>query len=94
MRRADETDRKVADHIREYGHVTNQTLRRMFDVDVAGARDLLRALQQRGVIVKLDQGRGGPGIRYGRGPKMPRGRQPRLEVGPRASRPISWRLTS
>jgi hypothetical protein len=45
----------------------------MFDVDVAGARDLLRALQQRGVIVKLDQGRGGPGIRYGRGPKMPAG---------------------
>lgn len=73
VRRADETDRKVADHIREYGHVTNQTLRRMFDVDVAGARDLLRALQQREVIVKLDQGRGGPGIRYGRGPKMPAG---------------------
>jgi len=23
--------------------------------------------------VKLDQGRGGPGIRYGRGPKMPAG---------------------
>lgn len=73
VRRADETDLKVADHIREYGHVTNQTLRRMFDVDVAGARDLLRALQQRGVIVKLGQGRGGPGIRYGRGPKMPAG---------------------
>jgi ATP-dependent DNA helicase RecG len=73
VRRADETDRKVADHVREYGHVTNQTLRRMFDLDVAGARDLLRALQQREVLVKLDQGRGGPGIRYGRGPKMPPG---------------------
>ncbi len=80
VRRADETDRKVADHIREYGHVTNQTLRRMFDLDVAGARDLLRALQQRGVLVKLDQGRGGPGIRYGRGPKM-------LPGDTRASRP-------
>lgn len=81
VRRADETDRKVADHIREYEHVTNQTLRRMFDLDVAGARDLLRALQQRGVLVKLDQGRGGPGIRYGRGPKMPSG-------DPRASRAV------
>lgn len=70
VRRADETDRKVADHIREYGHVTNQTLRRLFDLDVAGARDLLRALQLRGLLVKLDQGRGGPGIRYGPGPKM------------------------
>jgi ATP-dependent DNA helicase RecG len=73
VRHADETDRKVADHVREYGHVTNQTLRRLFDLDVTGARDLLRALQQRGVLVKLDQGRGGPGIRYGRGPKMPAG---------------------
>lgn len=59
--------------VSQFGHVTNQALRRRFDVDLAGARDLLRALQQRGVVVKLDQGRGGPGIRYGRGPKMPAG---------------------
>jgi ATP-dependent DNA helicase RecG len=72
VRRVDETDRKVAEHIREYGHVTNQTLRRLFDIDVAGARDLLRALQQRGLLVKLDQGRGGPGIRYGAGPQLQR----------------------
>lgn len=82
VRRPDETDRKVTDHIREYGHVTNQTLRRLFDLDVTGARDLLRALQQRGVLVKLDQGRGGPGIRYGPGPAM--------QLGPsRASRAVS-----
>ena len=68
VRRADETDRNVADHIREYGHVTNQALRRLFDLDVAGARALLRALQVRGLLVKLGQGRGGPGIRYGPGP--------------------------
>lgn len=67
VRRVDETDRKVGDQVREYGHVTNATLRRLFDLDVAGARDLLRALQQRGVLTKLDQGRGGPGIRYGPG---------------------------
>ncbi len=70
VRVADETDAKVADHVREYGHVTNATLRRLFDLDVAGARDLLRALQARGVVVKLDSGRGGPGIRYGAGPAM------------------------
>lgn len=72
VRRVDETDRKVGDHVHEYGHVTNQTLRRMFDLDVAGARDLLRALQQRQILVKLDQGRGGPGIRYGPGPAFAR----------------------
>ncbi|MEO8571963.1 MAG: ATP-binding protein [Chloroflexota bacterium] len=84
VRRADETDRKVADHIREYGHVTNQTLRRLFDLDVAGARDLLRALQVRGLLVKLDQGRGGPGIRYGPGPKMQLGeaRPSRIDRSP------------
>lgn len=70
VRQVDETDRKVVEHLREYGHVTNQTLRRLFDLDVPGARDLLRALQQRGVVVKIDQGRGGPGIRYGPGPRL------------------------
>jgi ATP-dependent DNA helicase RecG len=85
VRRMDETDRKVADHVREYGHVTNQTLRRLFDLDVAGARDLLRALQLRGVLVKLDQGRGGPGIRYGPGPQLQRGEG----RSPRASTPAA-----
>jgi predicted HTH transcriptional regulator len=70
VRRVDETDRKVTEHLREYGHMTNQTLRRLFDLDVPGARDLLRALQQRGVVVKIDRGRGGPGIRYGPGPRL------------------------
>lgn len=70
VRQVDETDRKVMEHLREYGHVTNQTLRRLFDLDVPGARDLLRALQQRGVVVKIDRGRGGPGIRYGPGPRL------------------------
>jgi ATP-dependent DNA helicase RecG len=70
VRRLDDTDRKVADHVREYGHVTNQTLRRLFDLDVPGARDLLRALQERGLLQKLDQARGGPGIRYGPGPRF------------------------
>ena len=31
-RSVDETDRKVAEYIREYGHVTDQTLRRLFDI--------------------------------------------------------------
>jgi ATP-dependent DNA helicase RecG len=82
VRRVDETERKVADHVREYGHVTNQTLRRLFDLDVAGARDLLRALQLRGLLVKLDQGRGGPGIRYGQGPQFRSNESRRLRSEP------------
>jgi len=70
VRQVDDTDRKVADHVTEYGHVTNQTLRRLFDLDIAAARDLLRALQQRGVLEKLDQARGGRGVRYVAGPKL------------------------
>jgi len=92
VRRADETDHKVADHIREYGHVTNQTLRRLFDLDVTGARDMLRAMQQRGVLVKLDRGRGGPGIRYGRGPKLPPG-DGRASGPARAPEPAGEQMT-
>lgn len=69
-RRVNDTDRKVIDHVREYGHVTNQTLRRLFDIDVPAARDLLRALQVKGVLAKLDLARGGRGVRYGPGPRF------------------------
>jgi ATP-dependent DNA helicase RecG len=73
-RQADGIDQKVIEHVREYGHITNQALRRMFDFHVYGARDLLRDLQQRGVLTKIDD-RAGPGVRYGPGPNFPpRGR--------------------
>jgi ATP-dependent DNA helicase RecG len=71
FRQTDDVDRKVVAQVAEYGHVTNQTLRRLFDLDVNRARDLLRDLQQRGIVVKLDKARGGPGIRYGPGPHFP-----------------------
>ena len=71
FRRTDEADKKVAAHVREYGHVTNQTLRRLFDIDVFAARDLLRDLQQRQVLRKLDPARAGRGIRYGPGARLP-----------------------
>ncbi|HET6287243.1 MAG TPA: ATP-binding protein, partial [Amycolatopsis sp.] len=64
-------EEKVVEHIREYGHITNQTLRRLFDLDVYAARDLLRDLQQRDVLIKLDKQARGPGVRYGPGPSFP-----------------------
>lgn len=64
-------DRKVVEHVREYGFVTNQTLRRLFDLNVFPARDLLRDLQTRGILRKLDDKTAGPGVRYGPGPAFP-----------------------
>lgn len=77
FRQTDDVDRKVIAQVAEYGHVTNQTLRRLFDLDVNRARDLLRDLQQRGIVKKLDKARGGPGIRYGPGRRFPPPEKPR-----------------
>lgn len=71
-RQQGDVDRKIVEHVREYGHITNQTLRRLFNMDVFAARDLLRDLQQRKVLAKIDPARGGPGIRYGPGDQFPR----------------------
>lgn len=68
-RMADGADDKVIQHIREYGHITNQTLRRLFDLEVFTARDMLRDLQARGLVMKV--GTRGPGVRYVRGPTFP-----------------------
>lgn len=78
-RSADGIDQKVHAHVAEYGYVTNQTLRRMFDLTVYSARDLLRDLQQRGLLKKLDDKVSGPGVRYGPGnqPKPPTPRKGR-----------------
>lgn len=67
----DVRDQKIVDHVKEFGHITNQTLRRMFDLKVHQARDVLRDLQQREILVKLDDRAGGPGVRYGPGPRFP-----------------------
>lgn len=71
QRKPDGADQKVVEHVREYGHITNQTLRRIFDLDVYAARDLLRDLQRRGILAKLDEHARGPGVRYGRGTQFP-----------------------
>ena len=64
-RQLDGSDEKVLEHIREYGYVTNRTVQRMFDIDVYRARNLLADMRARGLIVKIGEARGGPGVRYG-----------------------------
>ncbi len=78
-RQSDDVDRKVREHVREYGHITNQTLRRLFNMDIGIARNSLRDLQQRDILRKLDPGRGGRGIRYGPGPRFDADRSKRAE---------------
>jgi ATP-dependent DNA helicase RecG len=71
--RNEETE-KIVEHVREYGFVTNQTLQRMFDVSVYGARDILVDLRRRGVLQKIGDAKGGRGVRYGPGADFPGGR--------------------
>lgn len=71
-RTVDEIDAKVIEHVHEYGFVTNRTLQRLFDVHVYAARDLLNDLRNRGILKKVGDARGGPGVRYIAGPRFPR----------------------
>ena len=64
-RQLDGSDEKVLEHVREYGYITNRTVQRMFDIDVYRARNLLADMRSRGLIAKIGEARGGPGVRYG-----------------------------
>jgi ATP-dependent DNA helicase RecG len=70
-RGADDIDQKVIDHIREYGFVTNRTIQRLFDISVYAARNMLAEMRGRGLLEKIGEARGGPGVRYGPGPAFP-----------------------
>ena len=45
--------------------MSNRTLQRLFNLSMFGARDLLRDLQRRGIIVKLSAATSGSGVVYG-----------------------------
>jgi ATP-dependent DNA helicase RecG len=78
-----DSDRKVYAHVREYGSINNAAIQRMFDVDVYAARDLLRDLVGREVLVRISEQARGPAVKYGAGPKFPsRKNESRLAVAP------------
>lgn len=66
-----EVDVKVAEHVREYGYINNSTVQRLFDVDVYQARDILRDLVGRELLVRTSQQSRGTAVRYGQGPRFP-----------------------
>lgn len=79
-RGTDELDRKVIAHVREYGRITNRTVRNLFDVDVNRARDILADLVQREILTKTSEAARGPSVEYGSGPKFPSSRRDRRTV--------------
>ena len=69
----DEIDRKVMLHLKEYERVSNRTLQNMLDVDVYRARDLLKRLVERGIIVRTSKATRGRSVEYGPGPRFDEG---------------------
>jgi len=63
--RADSARPRVEAHLKEYGWITNKTLRNMFDLDVQQATQILNELRAANVLVKDPDGpKRGPSIRW------------------------------
>ncbi|MGH3903381.1 MAG: ATP-binding protein [Pseudonocardiaceae bacterium] len=61
-------DRKIVEHLTEYGSINNRTVQNLFDVDVYRASAILRDLVARGVVVRTSDQKRGHSVRYGPGP--------------------------
>ena len=62
-----ERERKIVEHIAEYGSINNRTVQNMFDVDVYRASAILRELVERDVLVRTSEQQRGQTVRYGPG---------------------------
>lgn len=71
-----ELESKVVAHVTEYDYINNSTLQRLFDVDVYQARDMLRELVGREILVRTSTQTRGKAVRYGPGPRFHPGRRP------------------
>jgi ATP-dependent DNA helicase RecG len=70
-RTTDEIDRKVIEHVQEYGKITNRTVRNLLDVGTPRAAAILGDLVSRDVLVKTSDAQRGPSVEYGQGPRFP-----------------------
>jgi ATP-dependent DNA helicase RecG len=57
--------------VREYRSINNDAVKRMFDVDVYAARDILRDLVQREVLARTSEQSRGTAVKYGEGRRFP-----------------------
>ncbi len=63
--RADSARPRVEAHLKEYGWITNKTIRNMFDLDVQQATQILNELRAANVVIKDPDGpQRGPSIRW------------------------------
>ncbi|WP_341718138.1 putative DNA binding domain-containing protein [Micromonospora sp. FIMYZ51] len=85
-RTSDEVDRKIVEHMRDYGEINNRTVQRLFDVDVYAARDILKDLVERQIITRTSEQTRGVAVRYGQGSLFP-------TVGKKGSFPKSKKVT-
>jgi len=81
-RTVDDIDRKVIAHVNEYGRISNRTLQNLFDIDVYRARDVLRDLRDREILVKTSKQERGTAVEYGPGPKFPKPKRRRRSPEP------------
>lgn len=70
-----ERDRKIIEHLTEYGSINNRTVQNLFDVDVYRASAILRELGAREVVVRTSEQRRGHAVKYGPGPALPQRRR-------------------
>ena len=70
-RTTDEIDYKVIEHVREYGKVTNRTVRNLLDVSLQRAATVVSDMVKRDLLVKTSEAQRGPSVEYGPGAKFP-----------------------
>ncbi|MEO7846162.1 MAG: ATP-binding protein [Nocardioides sp.] len=69
--KADDIERRVIQHVREYGRITNQTVQNLFNVKSDRANQILTDLRRRELLVKTSDAQRGPSVEYGEGTKFP-----------------------
>lgn len=70
-RAGDDVDKKIIDHLNDYGEINNRTIQRLFDVDVYQARDILKSLVGREIIVRTSAATRGATVKYSPGAAFP-----------------------
>jgi ATP-dependent DNA helicase RecG len=78
-RTVDDIDRKVIAHVQEYGRISNRTLQNLFDIDTYRARDVLKNLREREILVKTSTQERGIAVEYGPGKKFPKSKRRRAD---------------
>lgn len=85
VRSVAESDRKVIEHVRDFESINNSALQRMFDIDVYTARDILKDLTTRNILVRTSEQSRGVSVRYGPGIAFPHTRKSSRAPIPRAT---------